>query len=248
MRSGFVAWLLEMGGMQVNRLKGGYKAFRRYGESLIVEQPWPFVVLSGATGCGKTPILHELRRLGEQVLDLEALANHKGSAFGAIGQPPQPTTEQFINLLYHELTTLDPRRRIWLESESKLIGRVFIPDGLWEAIRRAPLLLLDIPRDIRARHIAAEYGTAPIAELLAPFDRIAKRLGSEQRLRAQEALRSGDLRTAVEIALVYYDKAYAQSLAKDWGAPALTLSISEDYPSKTAQYLLQEVAKIYPPI
>lgn len=243
MRSEFVAWLLDIGGMKVSRLKGGYKAFRRYGEALIANTPWPFVVLGGATGSGKTPILRELQHLGEQVLDLEALAHHKGSVFGAIGQPPQPTTEQFINLLYHELTMLDPTRRIWLESESKLIGRVFIPDTLWGAVCRAPMVLLDIPLEVRAEHIVAEYGTAPIAELMPPFDRIAKRLGGEQKQRAQEALLSGDLRTAVVIALGYYDKAYSRSLAKDWGTPMLTLSVHEDCPSQTARLLLEEVQK-----
>lgn len=243
MRSGFAAWLLGMGGMEVSKLKGGYKAFRRHGESLISDTPWPFVVLGGATGCGKTPILHELQHLGEQVLDLEALAHHKGSVFGAIGQPPQPTTEQFINLLYHKLAMLDPTRRIWLESESKLIGRVFIPDTLWEAICRAPMARLDIPLEVRAEHIVAEYGTAPISELMAPFERIAKRLGTEQKQRAQEALLSGDLRTAVSIALVYYDKAYNRSLAKDWGTPMFTLSVPQDCPSKTARLLLAEVQK-----
>lgn len=243
MRSGFAAWLLELGGMKVSRLQGGYKAFRRYGESLVSETSWSLIVLGGATGSGKTPILHELKLLGEQVLDLEALAHHKGSVFGAIGQPAQPTTEQFINELYHELTTLDPTRRIWLESESKLIGRVFIPDGLWEVICHAPMVRLDIPLEVRAEHIVAEYGTAPIPELMAPFERIAKRLGGEQKQRAQEALLSGDLRTAVRIALGYYDKAYNRSLAKDWGTPMLTLSVCEDCPAQTARLLLWELEK-----
>lgn len=242
-RSGFVSWLLDMGGMEVSRLKGGYKAFRRYGESLISDTSWPFVVLGGATGCGKTPILHELRHLGEQVLDLEALAHHKGSAFGAIGQPPQPTTEQFINLLYHELTMLDPTRRIWVESESKLIGKVFIPDILWQTICRAPMMRLDIPLEVRAEHIVAEYGTAPVSELMDSFERITKRLGSEQKQRAQEALLSGDLRTAVSIALTYYDKAYNRSLSNDFGTPVHTLSIALDCPSKTAHLLLAEIQK-----
>lgn len=243
MRSGFVAWLLDIGGMKVDRLKGGYKGFRRHGESLISDTSWPFIVLGGATGSGKTPILHELNQLGEQVLDLEGLAHHKGSVFGAIGQSPQPTTEQFINLLYFELSALDPSRRIWLESESKLIGRVFIPDSLWRAICNAPMVRLDIPLEIRAKHIVAEYGTAPIAELMEPFERIAKRLGTEQKQRAQEALRSGDLRTAVVIALGYYDKAYNRSLAKDWGTPMLTCAVSEDNPAQTARLLLRTIAQ-----
>ncbi|MDO4691470.1 MAG: tRNA 2-selenouridine(34) synthase MnmH [Porphyromonadaceae bacterium] len=243
MRSGFAAWLLDMGGMKVNRLKGGYKAFRRYGEALISETSWSFIVLGGATGSGKTPILHELKLLGEQVLDLEALAHHKGSVFGAIGQPSQPTTEQFINSLYYELTMLDPRKRIWLESESKLIGRVFIPDGLWEVICHAPIVHLDIPLEVRAEHIVAEYGRAPIPELMAPFERIAKRLGREQKQRAQAALLSGDVKTAAIIALGYYDKAYNRSLAKDWGTPMLTLSVCEDCPLQTARLLLSELEK-----
>ncbi len=243
MRSGFMEWLLRMGGMEVYRLRGGYKAFRRYGEQLTIDKPWRFLVLGGATGSGKTLILHELRRLGEQVIDLEGLAQHKGSAFGAIGQPSQPTTEQFINLLYRELMALDCRYPIWLESESKLIGRVFIPDALWDTMCRAPIIRLDIPADVRTAHIVAEYGTAAIEDLVVPFEKITKRLGMQEKQRAIAALRSGNIHEAVSIALVYYDKAYNRSLEKDWGTPLLTLSIGEDNPPATAQRLLTEVQK-----
>ncbi|HEU4717669.1 MAG TPA: tRNA 2-selenouridine(34) synthase MnmH, partial [Bacteroidia bacterium] len=118
MRSASMAWLFETAGMEVLLLSGGYKAYRNFVLS-NTGRKFDLRVVGGETGSGKTDILHELARKGEQVLDLEGLARHKGSSYGAIGQDPQPTVEQFENDFVHALTKLDPSRPVWIEDESR---------------------------------------------------------------------------------------------------------------------------------
>ncbi|MEM1122557.1 MAG: tRNA 2-selenouridine(34) synthase MnmH, partial [Bacteroidota bacterium] len=139
-RSGSVAWLLGMAGLEVHTINGGYKAYRTHILNTFFEQKLNLVVLGGKTGCGKTKILKAIRAAGEQVIDLEGLANHKGSAFGFIGEPCPPTVEQFENNLFHQFSQLDLDRRIWVENESKRIGKVLIPQGFWEQMKAAPLI------------------------------------------------------------------------------------------------------------
>lgn len=241
MRSGSMEWLLATAGMDVRRIEGGYKAYRNHLDDLIHQHPWQFYILGGPTGSGKTPILYELQRRGEQIVDLEGLANHKGSAFGALGQAPQPTTEQFINLVHDALLALDSHKRVWFESESKLIGKVFIPDLLWAKMLKHPIVRLNIPAEVRARHIAAEYGVYDVEALSEPFERIVRRLGQAEKQRAIDALRAGDTLTAVEIALSYYDKAYGKSLEKDWGNPYLSIDMAEDNPPEAARRIIEEL-------
>ena len=130
MRSGSFCWLLNTVGIKASTLKKGYKAYRNHVLQSF-EKPFQIIILGGETGSGKTEILKYIREEGEQVIDLEGIAHHKGSSFGAIGQEPQPRPEQFENDLALQWNKLDPSKRIWLEDESKNIGRVFITDSLW---------------------------------------------------------------------------------------------------------------------
>ncbi len=133
MRSSSVAWLLELYGFKVYLLRGGYKAFRRMTlESFNEERK--ILNLGGRTGSGKTLILKELSNLGEQVVDLEQLANHKGSTFGALGEKPQPTQETFENELFFRLYKTDKNKAIWLEDESNMIGSRAIPKLFFEKV------------------------------------------------------------------------------------------------------------------
>ena len=113
MRSQSFAWLLDMAGIKVRVLKGGYKGFRKVAHRKIGLRH-KMVILSGLTGAGKTEFLIELQKKGEQIIDLEGLANHRGSSFGAIGLGQQPTTEQFENCRFAALEKLNPNRRIWI--------------------------------------------------------------------------------------------------------------------------------------
>lgn len=207
-RSASVAWLLDKAGFdQVFTLKGGYKAFRRY----MVERfghPWDLRVLGGYTGSGKTELLALLKEMGEQVVDLEGLARHKGSAFGGLGQAGQPSTEHFENLLWRELGTLDAQRPVWVEDESLMIGRVRIPERFFERMRASTLYFVDMPMEDRVMRLVDEYGGTTVEELKEPVRRIEKRLGPQHCKAALEALDRGDLAEVARITLRYYDKAY----------------------------------------
>jgi tRNA 2-selenouridine synthase len=212
-RSASVAWLLEKAGFrEVCVLAKGYKAFRRHVQTSFV-QPLRLKVVGGATGAGKTELLAELRLRGAQVVDLEALAAHKGSSFGSIGMPPQPTTEHFENLLWKALRDLDPRRTLWLEDESATIGRVKIPDSLYRQMREAHVVYMERSAVQRAKRLAVDYGSGSKEDLAAALVRIAKRIGPQHTKAALEALRNGNLEAVARIALVYYDKTYAFGLS-----------------------------------
>lgn len=212
MRSGSMAWLMSTAGLNVTLLKGGYKAYRNRFE-MMLEHPWEFIVLAGSTGCGKTELLLEIEKQGEQVVDLEGIANHKGSAFGGFGQELQPTTEHFINLLHAKMSTLDPTRRVWCEGESMLIGHVFLPQKLYAIMKSAPLIEVTMDIEQRLDRLCVEYGSFSAEMLREAFLKISKRSGPEQTAAALSALENGDTRTAARIALQYYDRAYAKSAA-----------------------------------
>lgn len=130
---------LETIGYNVEKLNGGWKAYRRWVNEQLETVPTKFEykVLSGPTGCGKTRLLYALREAGCQVLDLEAVARHRGSIIGAIPGTPQPTQKFFDTLLLQEFAKFDSSRAIWLEAESKKIGNVQLPDSLQDAMRKS---------------------------------------------------------------------------------------------------------------
>ncbi len=212
-RSASVAWLLDKAGFdEVLTLRGGYKAFRGHAAGRFA-LPWDLRVLGGYTGSGKTELLQHLRNLGQQVVDLEGLAEHKGSAFGALGQKPQPSTEHFENLLWDALGGVDPSRPVWVEDESLMIGRVRIPEAFFLRMRSAGLLFVDMPMEDRVERLVRDYGPTPVEELREPVLRIQKRLGPQHCKAALEALDRGDLAEVARITLRYYDKAYLRGAA-----------------------------------
>ena len=213
MRSGAVLWLLELAGFKVHLLNHGYKDYRRAVLASFAE-PRQWRVLGGLTGSGKTDVLHALATApGQHVLDLEGLANHKGSAFGAIGQPAQPTQEQFENNLAAAMGRLPTNAPIWVEDESRQIGRLTIPPALFAQMRAAPRWVLEVPRAARVAKLAAEYGAEAPAELAAAIERLQKRLGGLATQQALAAVEAGDFPLMVELVLDYYDKTYTYGLA-----------------------------------
>ncbi|WP_045687669.1 tRNA 2-selenouridine(34) synthase MnmH [Hymenobacter sp. AT01-02] len=210
MRSGAVLWLLELAGFQVHLLDKGYKDYRHWALAEFVK-PRPLVVLGGLTGSGKTDVLHALATQ-QPVLDLEGLANHKGSAFGSIGQPAQPTQEQFENDLAAQLAQLSTTSPVWVEDESRMVGSIHIPSSLFEQMRRAPLVVLEIPREVRVRKLAEEYGVQDPAALAAAVLRIRKRLGGLATKEALAAIGEDDMEKMVSLVLDYYDKTYSYGL------------------------------------
>lgn len=213
MRSGGMAWILEMAGFQVTLLEGGYKAYRRWVHGVLAV-PKPLLVLGGMTGTSKTQILQELAALGEPILDLEALANHRGSSFGGLGLPAQPSTEQYENRIAEQWVELGSDRPIWIEAESRRVGTCRIPDQLFLQMEAAPTLELWRSLEERLDLLVDLYGHADRQGLIAATQRIGKRLGGQRTQAAIAAITEGDLRSACEIILDYYDRAYRYDLAR----------------------------------
>ena len=216
-RSAAMAWLFETVGVNCFTLEGGYKVFRNHVLTNFAQSK-RIVLLGGFTGGGKTEILHALQFAGAQTLDLEHLAHHKGSAFGGIGQEPQPSTEQFENLIAMQCAQMDTGQTIWIEDESKNVGKCAIPTQLWEQMRRAPLLYIDTPRSERTSRLMQEYAHFEPDLLHDAIKKIVKRLGFDRCKEACEACLSGNRQKALEICLDYYDKAYANQLYERFGS------------------------------
>jgi len=211
MRSGAMTWLLNFAGIKTSVLEGGYKTFRRFALNTFA-RPYKFIVVSGMTGCGKTAILHALKSLGEQIIDIESLANHRGSAYGSIGMlNQQPTSEHFENQIALKLNELDLTRPVWVEDESRLIGTCHIPEALFLQLRAAPSILIRTPLEERLKRLTADYCHAPIEQLEAATMRISKHLGSQRTKELMTALKDGRLTEAVAMTLQYYDAAYTHS-------------------------------------
>ncbi|MEM9671986.1 MAG: tRNA 2-selenouridine(34) synthase MnmH [Bacteroidota bacterium] len=234
MRSESVAWLLKTAGLEVRTLAGGYKAYRQavldfYQTSL------PILILGGATGSGKTEILQKLRQQGEQVVDLEKLANHRGSAFGGIGQSAQPTSEQFQNNLLAVWRSLNLSRRIWVEDESFSIGGVQLPYEFWEHMKQAPVIVVDMPRSLRIKRLVREYGNLNPTQLAQAIQTIERRLGGRRMQQALTALEENRLADVADLLLEYYDRSYQRNLERKSGDLRFTFACSTDNPTANAR-------------
>jgi tRNA 2-selenouridine synthase len=213
MRSGAVVWLLKTAGLPVEKLVGGYKAYRAWMRASLAA-PRPYHIVGGMTGVGKTDVLNALSNAGAQTLDLEGLAAHFGSAFGNLDQHAQPTTEQFANDVHAVLFGCDLARPIWVEDESRRIGNVVLPDELYDRLVAAPIWSLDRSNDERIARLCRLYGEASPSSLIAAFERIRKRLGGLTCDQAIAAVSAGDLPTATRLVLPYYDKQYRHTMAQ----------------------------------
>lgn len=241
MRSGSMAWLFKSAGFEAHTLEGGYKAYRRYNRKILSESQVPTIVLGGYTGSGKTEILEEIKKHGQQVIDLEGLAHHKGSAFGHIGQEQQPTTEQFENNLMEAWRELDFGKVLWLEDESRHIGHVFQPEILYEKLRKSPVFFIDIPRPVRVQRLVKEYAFIDHHALEDALSHITKRLGGQNHKAAIAALNEKDYASVANITLAYYDKAYKHGLYSRDKSQIHTIDIHEDHPKNTAKILIQKL-------
>lgn len=213
MRSSNFCQFVGMAGIKTHQLKGGYKAYRQWAMESF-KSPFQLRIIGGCTGSGKSEILRALKASGEQIIDLEMLANHKGSAFGGLMQPAQPTTEQFQNDLFEEILKLDINKRIWIEDESIAIGKIFLPNDLWETMSKSPVIEVGLAKQMRIQRLVNEYGNADREEFLKAMERITKKLGGQHFKAAKEKLLEHDMASTIEILLTYYDKAYLTGLER----------------------------------
>jgi len=238
MRSAAVSWLLDMYGFKVYTLSGGYKKFRNQALDSF-KRRYSLKILGGYTGSGKTETLKELEKCGEKIIDLEDLANHKGSAFGNIGLPKQPTQEMFENNLYVRLRDINDDQNcktgqtkayphIWLEDESQRIGLVNIPNEFWKTMRISPIYFLDIPFEERLKHITGEYGGLDKQKMIDAIGRIKERLGGLETKNAIAHLESNNTIESFRILLKYYDKWYLKGLHNREGINSLLTMINCD--------------------
>jgi tRNA 2-selenouridine synthase len=228
MRSAAIAWLMDLYGFKVYTLIGGYKKFRNYVLDTF-KLPFNFKILGGYTGSGKTEVLKTLKQQDEKIIDLEEIANHKGSAFGNIGMPQQPTQEMFENVLAQSLrksivnsqlsinTSSDSpftihHSPLWLEDESQRIGNVNIPTDLWCTMRRSPVYFLNIPFEERLKHLVEEYGTLDKEKMISAIGRIREKLGGLNAKNANLYIEEGNIEAAFNILLKYYDTSYLKAL------------------------------------
>ncbi len=212
-RSTEICRLVNEAGIPARRMIGGYKEYRR-GIRNAIEQPHKLIVLGGKTGSGKTAILLGLQEQGLQVIDLEGLANHKGSVFGHINENPQPTTEQFENDFYEELQHINPEKVLLLENESYVIGSVHLPPPLLLQMRAAPLLIVEVGVEARVKRLVQEYANTDRLELIEACQRIGKKLTAPKLQEVTELLQNDDFSTACMILLSYYDHYYNRGIEK----------------------------------
>lgn len=246
MRSEAMAWLFSLGGIETQVLEGGYKSFRQHILTEI-DTKRKMIILGGLTGSSKTHILKCIKQSGHQVIDLEGLANHKGSAFGALGQPPQPSTEHFANILFYELKQVDNSRPFWVEDESRNIGSVFMPDGFYFNMQVSPVVVILMDSKLRLPRLIEEYSKYPAETLKDSVAKISKRLGGNNTKDAINAIDSGDFAKAIEITLFYYDKAYRFGLTKNQIQNIIYVDTDTDNIQINATKILEAASKIFWP-
>ena len=240
MRSAGVAWLLDLYGYTVYTLAGGYKAYRNWVLAQFTIE-YQFKVIGGYTGSGKTETLHALQASNEPIIDLEGIAHHKGSTFGNLGQPVQPSQEQFENLLAQSLYKITASHHYsWIEDESRRIGHVNIPAQLFEQMRKSKLYFLDIPFASRLQFIVSGYGKFEKDQLMSAILRIKKRLGGLETKTAINYLIEDDIINSFSVLLVYYDKLYLKGAYNRENAETLIhkIEVATVDPSLNAATLL----------
>ena len=243
MRSGAMAWALNLYGFEVYQLEGGYKQYRKWVLDQF-EATYSLFVLGGMTGSGKTRILEELRTLGEQVIDLEELAQHRGSSFGSMNKLVQPTQEQFENDLASQLNALDKQRRIWVEDESSSIGKRMIPRTFWDQMVTSFLIDINVPVEQRVEALVQEYGSLDKDFLIECTERIRKRLGLDQAKNAIMAIKEGRIADFIRVVLIYYDKTYRSSLTRRDAGRVLNVDLENIEHTLNARDILRAVHAI----
>lgn len=244
MRSEAMAWLFSLGDLDIKVLEKGYKAYRNHIlESLSGKRKT--IILGGMTGSSKTHILRYLKNHGQQVIDLEGIANHKGSAFGSLGQPPQPSSEHFANLLFAEWDKLNPALPVWMEDESQNIGSVFMPAAFYSNMQVSPAIILLMSIEKRLPRLIEEYSNYPPVILKDSVQRISRRLGGDNTRDALNAIDAGDFAKAIAITLRYYDKAYMYAIKRKSAGNLIYIDTDSDDIECNAMKVLEASVKIF---
>jgi tRNA 2-selenouridine synthase len=235
----FAGHLSDNGFPEVFVIQGGYKAFRNHALTFF-DIPFKLRIIGGYTGSGKTDILSFLHDSGHQVINLEGLAHHKGSSFGALGQEEQPTPEQFENNLFEVFRNLNINEPMWLEDESHNIGGVNIPVNLYAQMKKSPVFFLDIPKEKRALRLMQEYAHFEPVLIEDAVRRISKRLGGQNTKSTLHFLKERNFYELSMNVLTYYDKSYRKGLQFHDPAKVITIPLSESDPIENAKIILNK--------
>ncbi len=244
-RSGALSLVLSQIGFKVHLIEGGYREYRRAVMADLEQLPSKFSyrVLCGKTGSGKSRLLAALRGQGAQVLDLEALANHRGSVLGLVPGSPQPSQKQFDSRVWETLRRFDPAREVWVESESKKVGELRVAPGLVEQMRVAPCVRVELPIEERVQLLMEDYDF-----FVKDVEAFCERLNALRALRGndtvkawQAAAREGRIAVVVrELLERHYDSVYSHSMQRNFmgfdEAPVVE-------PSSRAPHALQAIAR-----
>jgi tRNA 2-selenouridine synthase len=238
LRSEQMAWLCDLAGFKTEVLTGGYKSYRRFIRASFSNE-MNCIILGGMTGSGKTDILHQLSLLGEQVIDLERIACHRGSVFGGLGQEIQPTNEQFENNLYGFWKNLDLKKLLWIEDESRSIGSVTIPDPLFTKICCSPMIKIEVPKEARIQRLVKEYSGLDKELLKEAVTKISEKLGGTRTKQAIEALDKNEFELVTDLVLAYYDKSYQHSVSGRISQNIKACYLNEDNSAENASSVLE---------
>ena len=214
MRSISISWLLEKVGYKCIKLEGGYKLYRNWVLNSFIDE-MNITLIGGKTGAGKTKILQNLIKNNYQVIDLEYLANHRGSSFGGLGMTSQPTNEQFENLLAENLLNFSKIKTIFIEAESANIGSCRIPHELFKQMKNAKRIEIVQSKNNRISELINTYSVFSQSELKNSVTRISKRLGPQRTKRAIEAIDNKNWEEVCHAVLEYYDRCYDHELANN---------------------------------
>ncbi|HEY8880891.1 MAG TPA: tRNA 2-selenouridine(34) synthase MnmH [Roseateles sp.] len=254
-RSGSMHWFLGQIGFRSRQLQGGYKAYRAQVRDDLSTLPARFSwqVLCGRTGSGKTRLLQALQREGAQVLDLEALAAHRGSVLGALPDEPQPSQKAFDSALWAALRGLDPGRPVFVESESRKIGRITVPEAQLAAMRgaRSACVWISMPEAARVELLLQDYGhfSADPEGFCRALDGLIELRGRARVEAWQNGARAGDWAAVfAELMREHYDPGYERSLRGHFPALAHAREValpdgSPDRMQAAARSLIDEVAR-----
>ena len=248
-RSGSMTTVFKAIGWHAGQLDGGYKAWRSHVITALEALPkeYRFVVIGGATGSAKTRILQAIGELGAQVLDLENLANHKGSVLGVLPDSPQPSQKAFETALLKAIAGLDPSRPVFVEAESRKIGNLHVPEAMIERIRGGDCVAIDATLDARVAFLLKDYDyflTLPDF-LCQRLDALRTLQSSETLNRWQQLIRDAAWPTLVrELLELHYDPLYRRSQERNFAGmqdsgTCLTDDLSEDGIKRLATIILQ---------
>lgn len=234
-RSNSMALVLSQIGWQVTVLEGGYKTYRTYVREQLEQLPERFIyqLLCGLTGSGKTHILRQMEQRGAQVLDLEGIANHRGSLLGEewTGEPAaQPSQKYFESLLLHQLQKFEPSKTVWVESESNKIGRVYLPQSLWQKMKQASCIEIQLPLAARVQFLLQEYPHLVTHSnvLKAKLELLKSRYGRDKLNQWYQLIDAGQWKTFVQDVLQsHYDPSYTQSMQRDFTKVEKVLSLPD---------------------